>query len=266
MATAPADVWHCIISLSDRRDITVLTRISRSFLSIARPILYRTVVLHSEKEAVKDTFDLLKRDRLIAGEITELCLITTTNPWIDIDALIGMKCLKSLKLTSPPFRTEWEQQEFISAVTKSCPLLTGFSYHGYDRFELQFPSERLEIAGLERLTWNEKRCYDAEDRNFEEEGREYNINYYTDEANGGCSLVLSEGGDVINQHVQPYSQSHLFAWRYEHYPIAVIHLLFPILDIISSRRLGRGSAPLHQQSNDLISYRPPTHLLPNPRI
>lgn len=202
MAAVPADVWRYIISFSDRQDLAELTRVSWSFLSLARPILYRSVVLYSCREAVKDTFDLLARDHSLARNVTELHLFTSLHgdaPWINMDALTGMKLLKSLKLTSPPFCAEWEQQEFVSAVSKSCPLLKEFKYWGRDTFGFQFPSDRLEIAGLERLTWNEGRCYEEEDRNFDEEGSECDANYDTRQANGGYSLALSESGNVINQ-------------------------------------------------------------------
>jgi hypothetical protein len=196
MATAPADVWHCIISLSDRRDIAVLTRVSRSFLDLARPILYRAVALQSSSPAVKETFYLLERDRSLAGNVEELTLsafffqVRVTEPWINKDALSGMRCLTSLKFTWVPFCTEWEQQEFVNVVSKSCPLLTEFRYKGNDLPESRFPSGQFEIAGLKRLTWDEGRCYEA-NGNYDREGSEYEVNYTINQANRHYSLAFS---------------------------------------------------------------------------
>jgi hypothetical protein len=167
---APVEIWTQVISPLSLQDLTRVALVSSSFLTIARSILYQSVVLRSDNNATKRTFDLLARDRTVANGVTTLHLVTVFRKhWIKLRGLAGMTRLKSLQLSGCPFYTDAELQIFVKTIQESCPFLVEFSYcespklksNEKPRTQWQFPGSALEISGLQRMTWDEIRESDA---------------------------------------------------------------------------------------------------------
>jgi hypothetical protein len=161
MAALPVDVWSHIISWSAPQDLAQLAQVSQSFLDLVRPILYRSVALCNRKDTIRDTFNLLRRDRGLAEKIIKLRLETEYDPraerrtWLDFDALAFMTRLTSLDMAALPFYNDREQQEFNMVLSQSCPLLKEFTYR-----HPRFPSgpslgigSQVQIAGIESFRW-----------------------------------------------------------------------------------------------------------------
>jgi len=118
------------------------------------------VVLHSDRDGVKHTLDLLKKDRLLAARIEDLHLfaVTPTNgpsaSWLGVDVFKGMTHLKSLRMAGSPFHSDEEQQEFFRVLSESCSLLQKFSYCELSHLS-PLPGERFRIVGIKELFWAE---------------------------------------------------------------------------------------------------------------
>ncbi|KAL0953382.1 hypothetical protein HGRIS_004621 [Hohenbuehelia grisea] len=149
-------------------DLACVALVSKSFLVIARPILYQSITLYQGSIFVKDTFQLLTSDRPLALQCTRLHLHTEhqmTGPtWLDFDALRQLTHLQDLQLDGCPFYTEIEQQEFVDLSAQSWTRLSELVYwHGTMRLgsnmHTMFPGQSFRICGLKKIIWHEAGCF-----------------------------------------------------------------------------------------------------------
>jgi hypothetical protein len=133
-----------------QKDLTKTVRVSRSFLAIARPILYRK--LHLRGSCNPETFHLLEKDVLLSQNIIELkfesSIACRVSSWA---YLAGMSNLKLLDI-GYVFDSAEEWNQFFRVVSQSCPHLRILRFDA--SWNCPVDELRFEIAGLERITWD----------------------------------------------------------------------------------------------------------------
>ncbi|KAF9459742.1 hypothetical protein BDZ94DRAFT_1267564 [Collybia nuda] len=151
------ELWTATCRFLNKKDLAQLSCTSSKLLDAARPVLYRSVHLHTH-EVVEIHF------------ITEWQTEVETSSWLDLGALSNLAHLRSMSMTASPFQTTEEQQSFLKIINRSCPLLKEFAYRQCryasppflpSPHPTSFPSDNFEIYGLEKLTWDDNACFSA---------------------------------------------------------------------------------------------------------
>jgi hypothetical protein len=166
----PSKLWSIVFRFLDRRDLARVACTSSQLSSAARPILYQSVHLRSNKDGVQDTFGLIKADSSLASNITEIHLSTEwkedseEKAWLSLSAFSNLPHLRFMTMTGSPFQTAEEQESFFEIVAKCCPRLREFTYR-QGRYPsppflptphpTKFPSINFQISGIERLVWDD---------------------------------------------------------------------------------------------------------------
>ena len=158
----PFDVWWELASFSRAGDLAAFSTTSSKFLSIIRPLFYRSAFLRLGSRHWRPAMDLLARDKMLASAVVELCLQGTfprldVGPPINSDAIANMTSLKRVWIRGAVWSTELEQFEIGRILAaKTSTSLEELSYRTVDsRVEWCSP----EVGGLGGLKVIEWRCY-----------------------------------------------------------------------------------------------------------
>ena len=157
----PFDLWLEIASFSEACDLAAFSTTSSKFLSIIRPLLYRSVCLCLWSYSWRSTMDLLARDKMLASVVVELYLLGPSpepdmGPHVDLDAITNMTSLKRVRIEGAVWSTELEQLEIgriLSAKTgTSLEQLTYSASRFHEELEWH-PHGFGGLGGLRVIEW-----------------------------------------------------------------------------------------------------------------
>lgn len=166
----PPELWSIVCHFLDKKDLVRVACTSSQLSTAARSVLYRSINLHSNKDGLQATFDLIKSDISLARKVIEIQIFTERwtegeeTTWLDLTAFSNLAQLQSMMMTGSPFGTAVEQDTFLEIVAKSCPLLKEFRYRRgrypspqffFNRHPNNFPSDNFKICGLGKLIWDD---------------------------------------------------------------------------------------------------------------
>ena len=117
-------------------DLASLCRVSSYWLSIARPLLYHTLILKDHLTTLNDTLALLGRDYELTKSIVSLTLITHSirlpgwrnnigapQPWIWLSDLAGLDNVRRFKLDGVPAMPAGQFQQIFANIYRMSKVL-----------------------------------------------------------------------------------------------------------------------------------------------
>ncbi|KAF9459743.1 hypothetical protein BDZ94DRAFT_992815 [Collybia nuda] len=146
------ELWSTICYHLDRSDLANLARTSSQLLAAARPVLYQSVHLRSDRRGgTQATFNLLNSDPSLTKKITDIHVFTAwqkdgeAKAWLDLSVISKLTQLRSMTMIASPFKDAEEQKTFLKILNESCSSLREFTYR-----------QDFRIAGIERLIWDDQ--------------------------------------------------------------------------------------------------------------
>lgn len=168
----PTEVWELVLAPLSPPDLAHIACQSFFFLDIARPFLYRSLILRSSREPTLATLNLLADNAPLAFTVRSCHFIadsrSTTCSGVILRALTNMSRLQCLEIVEPPFLTRAELGELVQVVSSTCRLLRRFAYHQSLRkcvwqpgelqgdviLSTQLTDSAPEIQGIKELMWD----------------------------------------------------------------------------------------------------------------
>lgn len=155
------EIWEIVAEFLPRAALYRLSLVSRQHNAIAKPKLYRNVVLDECEPSL--TLYLLSQDERLAGQVQTLVLrrwmnwnfrikYSTPVPTWYLPAIQNMRSLKRLALYGSIFNNASDQDAFVSGVAEGNPPLEELHYAHVGARPL--PSDNFRIPNLSTILWN----------------------------------------------------------------------------------------------------------------
>lgn len=152
----PPELWLKISHWLSLSSLSLLSRTNKYFLQLARPLLYRRLILGQNRlnhsPSITETISLLRKNEGLSSCIQSLRLYRNY-PHI-LDALDKMSNLDHLSVDEWAFFTSANEQDaFVSVLNYRSKLVRKLEVG-----RTRFASEDFEVNGLERLAWRMTPC------------------------------------------------------------------------------------------------------------
>lgn len=149
------EIWIVIANWLAKKDLSSLSRTSRSFLELSRPILFKELTLGSEDTS--DTLEYLSKNPNLAKALQRLTVLydpPERGPNLCLCALQNTVSLKSLRLVGSIFNDNAEQAGFVNSVIVRRLPIEEFYFYDYGRpiFGMEFSLPFLTTIGWKSVS------------------------------------------------------------------------------------------------------------------
>jgi len=164
-----SEIWLITASFLDPPGLAVLCLISKAFLEIARPDLYRSIKINLEEGNTDYTLDLLSQNEALARFVQTLELHSgvriisglfpteefPTKPNRLIEAIGKMTSLETLRMRGSPFDGFDEERAFSERLRECNIPLRNFDFTAYspDGTSNLLSPNGLKLRNLRSLIW-----------------------------------------------------------------------------------------------------------------